>query len=176
MSCVHFISDLHLGHSRILEFSPDRKGGDVDGHSQWLVDAWNSSVKKGDVVWVLGDVCFSKAHLHYLKRMNGHKKLLIGNHDKWDWETYYGYVNEVRGFTKYKKNWLSHCPIHPTELRGEYNIHGHVHMNFLQDPNYINVSVEALDGVPITWEEIQSLIEKRKTNPEVLLKIREEIA
>lgn len=155
MSKVFFISDLHLDHKRILDFSRDfRQGNDVLEHNEWIVDSWNSVVTKQDTVWVLGDVCFSSESLKYFNRMRGNKQLVRGNHDKLSTGAYLKYFNNVFGFTRQQGFWLSHAPIHPAELRGRKNIHGHVHQNSLPDDRYINVSVEALAGVPVTTEQI----------------------
>ena len=54
---TYFISDLHLGHRKILEYSPARGGKTIDEHDEWLVSQWNSVVRnKKDLVWVLGDI------------------------------------------------------------------------------------------------------------------------
>ena len=51
-----------------------------------LIDNWNASVKQHDTVYILGDLFFrSKVTADVmLKRLNGKKNLIIGNHDK-DW-------------------------------------------------------------------------------------------
>lgn len=162
MSKVYFISDLHLGHKNILQFSPQRGGHDVITHSKWLVDQWNSVVTKNDSVWVLGDVCFDKDHMKYLKQMKGQKNLILGNHDKFGLEVYQQYFNKIHGFMKYKGFWLSHSPIHPQELRGKLNIHGHVHSKdilttegyIMPDLRYLSVCVEATDGVPMDLDDL----------------------
>ena len=165
MSKVLFISDLHLGHQNILKFSPTRGGTDMQSHSEWLVDQWNSVVTKQDLVWVLGDVCFNPIHMKYLKAMRGTKHLILGNHCKLSLEEYSKYFNRIHGFLKYKEAWLSHAPIHPDSLRNLINIHGHLHNgkvkyrddlgdNSLDDINYFNVCVEQLDGIPISYEDI----------------------
>lgn len=167
MSKIFFISDLHLGHKRILEFSPERGGTDVISHSEWLVQQWNSVVTKNDLVWVLGDVCFDKTHLKYLKRMKGTKHLILGNHDQFPLDTYLQYFNKIHGLMKYKGHWLSHAPVHEGSLRNLCNIHGHVHANSVQYYNYlhntledeyryINVCVEANNGVPQTLEDLNA--------------------
>jgi calcineurin-like phosphoesterase family protein len=155
MSTVRFISDLHLGHEKILQFSPSRGGDCVVSHSEWLVDQWNSVVGKNDTTWVLGDVCFNKNHLKYLKMMKGQKIMVWGNHDKFPLTKYQEYFHLVYGFRKKYGFWISHAPIHEQELRGRRNIHGHVHSQSIPDPRYINVCVEALNGIPITLEEIK---------------------
>lgn len=164
LSKVYFISDLHLGHKNILKFSPERGGTDMQSHSEWLVSQWNSVVTKQDLVWVLGDVCFDSKHMFYLKQMHGSKHLILGNHDKFTLKEYFQYFNKVHGFMGYKKAWLSHAPVHPNSLRNKINIHGHLHQGYVRhedgtlDRDYFNVSVEALGGVPINYNQINILL------------------
>lgn len=153
---VFFISDLHLGHKKICEFSSQYRGNcqTVEEHDSWLINQWNSVVSKQDLVWVLGDVAFSKEGLAKVKLLNGTKHLILGNHDQFTYEEYRQYFQKIHGFMKYKGHWLSHAPVHPNQLRGFRNIHGHVHHNTLPDSSYINVSVEALEGKPIVLDLI----------------------
>lgn len=169
MSKVYFISDLHLGHKKICEFSGELRGGckTVEEHDAWIVEKWNSVVTKQDLVWVLGDVCFDKEKLPLLKTMKGSKHLILGNHDEFKLEEYGKYFNKVHGFAKYKGVWLSHPPIHPQELRGKFNIHGHVHHKTVNDPSYISVCVEASGGVPQSWDSLVALMNERKKLMEV---------
>lgn len=151
------ISDLHMGHKNILGFSGDlRGGGNIDEHDTWLINQWNSVIKKRDTVFVLGDVAMSKAALCRCKQLNGSKKLLMGNHDDFPISDYI-YLGDFevigQGLHRYRKTWLSHAPIHPDELRGKINIHGHVHyksikLNGRDDPRYKNVCVEMSYGIP----------------------------
>lgn len=155
MSETFFISDLHLDHKHILTFSPQRGGANIEEHNEWIVERWNSVVTKRDNVWVLGDVCFSKASLKYLPRMRGQKYLVRGNHDQLSTATYLEYFQNVYGLIKKHGFWLSHAPIHPQELRGKPNLHGHVHANSIPGSHYVNVCVEALDGVPISLTQLR---------------------
>lgn len=53
----------------------------------------------------------------------------------------------------YKNTWISHCPIHPQELRNrDGNIHGHLHNSIVPDLRYFNVNldVNGYDFVPLT--------------------------
>lgn len=155
MSKVFFISDLHFDHKGILAFSREyRQGKDIKEHNEWIIDCWNSVVTKQDTIWVLGDVCFSLDSLKLFNKMPGNKQLVRGNHDRLSTIAYLKYFNNVFGFTRQQGFWLSHAPVHPTELRGRRNIHGHVHQNTLPDDRYINVSVEALAGIPISVDQI----------------------
>lgn len=157
MSKVRFIGDLHLGHKNITKFSGPERGGitNSDDHDLWIIEQWNSVCTKNDLIWVLGDVCMDKSKLPLLKKMKGVKHLILGNHDEFTLETYAPYFNKIHGFLKYKGMWLSHCPVHPDELRGKINIHGHCHNKPINDPRYVCVSVERVQGMPLDLDVIK---------------------
>ena len=168
MPTVYFISDIHLGHKKILDFSPSRGGSCVDEHDEWIVDSWNSVVTKRDVVYLLGDIAFSREGLSKCADLNGVKKLILGNHDLFAIDEYTKYFKILPSLYKYKEFWLSHAPIHPHELRGKKNIHGHVHSSSITkpairpfepslNPRYINVCVEPLNGKPISIDKIRGI-------------------
>ncbi len=154
---VYFISDLHLAHKKILLFSsPWRDGSTVDEHDEWIIKQWNSVVKKRDVVYLLGDVAFSKDGLAKCERLNGVKKLILGNHDHFRVAEYEAVGFKVLGgIVRYKNFWLSHAPVHPEVLRELKNIHGHVHNQSLDDDRYINVCVEVQNGIPRFLDDIR---------------------
>lgn len=165
MTEVFHIGDLHFGHKNITKFRPTVGGilvNDESEHREVVIQLWNETVSKRDVVWLHGDILFDADLLHQLGRLNGNKNLILGNHDIQlrDWV----YFNKVCGFEKYKKSWLSHAPIHPAELRGKINIHGHVHHatitdgNGLPDPRYFNVSLENTGGRPTANNVIMELL------------------
>lgn len=158
MNSVRFISDLHLGHENICKFEGSNRGNckTVEEHDEWIISQWNSVVQKTDLVWVLGDVAFTKEGLAKVKRLKGTKKLVLGNHDTFGNEEYLKYFGKLYGFTKYKGMWLSHAPIHECSLRSMKNIHGHLHSSKIDDPRYICVSVEQLGGIPRTLEELRA--------------------
>lgn len=146
MSNVYVISDLHLGHKNVAEW---RGFNTVEEHDQYIIDKWNSVVGKRDYVKVLGDIAMHKKHYPMLDELNGKIDVILGNHDlKNHVPDLMMYVNSVCGMVKYKGVWLSHAPIHPQELRGHINIHGHVHMDSIDDDRYINVSCDVVDYTP----------------------------
>ena len=152
---IFFISDLHLGHKSILNFSPNRGGHNIYEHDEWVIDSINSLVGKRDVLYILGDLVFDREKLPFLGRIKGQKFFVLGNHDKFPVEEYMKYGTVRSGIYKYKGLWLTHCPIHPAELRDKKNVHGHVHNNSLEDRMYVNVCVEALHGRPISLEQVR---------------------
>lgn len=165
MSEVFFISDLHFGHKRIIDFEPEFRTGDTpEENMEYIVREWNKKINKRDVVYVLGDVAFSWKGLEAMHALKGQLRLIKGNHDQFKIEEYQKIFTTIDGMTKYKNYWLTHCPIHPAEMyRAHGNIHGHVHSNTVRDPiteefdkRYINVSCEAVNEVPISFDEIHS--------------------
>lgn len=143
MSNVWFCSDLHLGHKNIQKFRSPLVSSMEDNTTR-ILNEWSSTVSKRDIVFVLGDFCFDMGLFTSL-RLPGLKKYLIrGNHDRFQTNTYLKFFNEVEGIVKYKGMWLSHCPIHPDELRGKVNVHGHVHFYNINHPKYFNCCPENL--------------------------------
>lgn len=156
MSKKWIISDLHLGHKNILKYSGQFRGGTTsEEHDAWLIDQINSKVKKGDLLYILGDVAFDEQSLDLVKKIKGMKILVRGNHDVLATQKYLEYFQQVYGLWKYKGTfWLSHAPIHPDELRGCLNIHGHVHQNSIKDSRYINACVEMTYGIPQSLDDL----------------------
>lgn len=170
MSRNFFISDLHFEHKRILHFGnqPGRiqfRSGDCyleNMHN--IITSWNKNVGKRDIVWVLGDTAFGQVGFEALFELNGIKKLVRGNHDdNFTTQQWLEVFTTVESLVKYKGYWLSHAPIHPNELRGRKNIHGHVHSNSIRnsytgeyDERYINVCCEAIGETPIPFDDIKN--------------------
>lgn len=159
MSAVYFLSDLHLGHKNICKF---RTGfTSVEEHTALIKENYHKRVTKRDTVYFLGDVAFDEESLVDVKTWVGAKKILIaGNHDL-DHHTMKQLVevyDEVYSLRKYKEFWLSHAPIHPDELRGKINIHGHTHYHNIDDARYVNVSMEQINYTPIELHEIRRKI------------------
>jgi calcineurin-like phosphoesterase family protein len=110
--------------------------------------------QKNDLVYVMGDAAFSYEGLAEFGNLAGRKILIKGNHDDLvSTRDQLQFFEEIYSMLKYKGMWLTHCPIHPAELRGKRNIHAHVHQNSIQhgwgiwntpDPRYINTCVDVV--------------------------------
>ena len=163
MSKVFLIADLHLGHANVIGFAgKHRPWKNVYEHDEALKNNWLCSVTKRDVVYVLGDVAFSEKDLKDFGAWPGRKILVRGNHDRLSEKSYRRIFEKIYGIFPYKGFWITHCPIHPQELRGRINIHGHIHANILKpniwgdDKNYVNVCVEACQGRPVPFTDIRA--------------------
>lgn len=147
MGRILFISDTHFGHTNMALKRGFTSSDDMDAH---IVYKWNAKVLKRDTVYILGDITMEKSNYEILDRLNGYKKVVLGNHDMPQHiPKLLEHVNSVCGMTKREGCILSHCPIHESEIgRFSRNIHGHVHENSLDDSRYINVSCEVVDYTP----------------------------
>ena len=103
--------------------------------------------------------------LPILSRLNGHKRLVRGNHDIFKTADYLQYFEEIYGVRVIDKIIFSHIPIHEDSLgRFRACCHGHLHSNLVMkdgqiDTRYINVSCEQLDNyTPISLEELNKRI------------------
>jgi len=84
MTTTWFTADLHLGHDNIRRHC-NRPFKTVEEMDETIIRNWNSVVSDRDTVWVLGDFSYrSQPADNYLRRLNGHKNLIIGNHDNRD--------------------------------------------------------------------------------------------
>ena len=150
MNRIFIIADTHFGHKKIIDFeSASRSFATIEEHDDELVRRWNNTVGKKDTVWHLGDVLFGEGAFATLGRLNGVKKLVMGNHDHYPTAKYLEHFNTVLGCAQLRGYILSHVPVHPAQFgRFKGNLHGHLHSKTLDDPRYINVSAERLNLTP----------------------------
>lgn len=143
MPPIHFISDTHFFHSNIIKYC-HRPYLDINEMNNDIIKKWNSVVKKGDVVWHLGDFAFFKKRESYkitkiMSKLNGTINLLLGNHDKQVstdikfWQSLGFHKVWDKPFLFMDKYILSHEPIitkNKIDLSNQdvlKNIHGHTH-------------------------------------------------
>ena len=171
MPNIFVISDTHFGHANILNFKglddkPLREFKDVHHMDEHMIEMWNSVVRPQDKVYHLGDVLVKGANWTLLQRLNGHKRLILGNHDYPDMKLYTPYIFEaVYSSRMIDRLLFTHIPVHPLSLgKAIANVHGHVHNNVAPNhfgKQYVNVSVEVIDYTPISLDALQQLVQKR---------------
>lgn len=173
MTKTFLTSDTHFGHAGVCHFlradgSKLRPWDNPDEMDEDMVENWNKVVGPKDVVWHLGDVVINRKALNTLRRLNGRKKLVMGNHDIFKASEYLEHFEDLKGFHKLDTFALSHIPLHPESVGrwADGNIHGHTHyQNVLDklgkpDPRYICVCVEQTNFTPIDFEEIRDKYKK----------------
>lgn len=130
-----YISDTHFGHENVLAFD-GRPFSSVEEMESELIRRWNSVVGKGDIVYILGDFCWGKESewIRILRRLNGNKVLIRGNHDIKGSEALRKMFSDVKDYKEIKDNGrkviLSHYPIplyHSAYDPNCYMLCGHVH-------------------------------------------------
>ncbi len=163
MSTVWFTSDPHIGHKNIATWRKNISS--CEHNTEWFFECWRASVGKNDLVYVLGDSIFDRELFPRFAELPGRKILIRGNHDKGPASELLTVFEDVKALVPYKKFWLSHAPIHPQELRGKINVHGHVHYKTVPDYRYINVCCDNLwetEGrALITLQRLLEIFEKR---------------
>ena len=171
---IFFISDTHFGHAKILTFKtnegkPLRSFSCVEEMDEHIVSCWNKTVRPQDKVYHLGDIAINKKHLFILHRLNGHKRLVRGNHDIFPTKDLMEYFDEIYGVRVFSEHGLvcSHIPIHTESMsRWKLNLHGHLHSNLVMDKGrpdkrYKSACVEQINYTPISLEEVLDEINRR---------------
>ena len=164
MANIFVISDTHFGHANILTFknpdgSPLRDFYYIEEMDEHIIQRWNEVVRPCDKVYHLGDVTMDRKDVSVMKRLNGHKRLVRGNHDAAGTREYLKYIEEIYGCRVLDRMILTHIPIHPDSLeRFRGNIHGHIHSRKAPGPKYFNASVEAIDYTPISLEAVKKCL------------------
>ena len=167
---VWFTSDLHLGNPLNGKMGEGRtKLGCTADEAGWnLTETINEMVPKRAKLFILGDAIDSSQGIKWAKCIRCQNiEIILGNHDKLRLSEYFAMGWKVHGFRKYRTFWLSHCPIHPHEIRNmDLNIHGHVHIfgdtPRIEDPRYFCVNPEFHDFKPVSIETIDKYVENLK--------------
>ena len=178
-------SDSHFRHSNILKFTDGNTGelirgnrfADVDAMDEHMIERWNSVVKQGDIVYHLGDVVIAnnQEDKEWFKknwpRLNGSKRLIVGNHDDIKFLSGGGFFAKVGMWRMFPEFGLlfSHVLLHESSLlryvdktatwpdgcETLLNVHGHIHQNPSPEGPYRNVCVEHTDYTPVNIEELR---------------------
>ena len=133
MSNRFVISDTHFGHTNSWQLfkrpdgSPLRPFSSTEEMDEAMIERWNAKVQPHDVVYHLGDVVINRKFLHLVKRLNGKKRLVRGNHDIFKDQDYrdvgFDSLYGVRVFTD--KFILSHIPLHPDCITHRFKVNVH---------------------------------------------------
>lgn len=178
MSKIFLTSDTHFGHDREFLWGP-RGFTSSQEHDEAVIKNWNKTVSAEDTVYHLGDLMLGDNlyGIECVKRLNGHIKLIRGNHDTdARWKLYEKLPNvELVGWAdviKYKKYnfYLSHHPTLTSNLEKAphlrmhlINLYGHTHQmgKFYQDMPYMfHVGLDSNDNRPILLDDAIELMKE----------------
>lgn len=166
---IWFTSDLHIGHKNIIKHCPQRaiEGGfdpeDIVAHDRWIIEKWNNTVKKQDIVYINGDFIIQSRDyaVRILSQLKGKKHLILGNHDKacQNLDNFFESITQIKEVRFKKENFdfleedfdivLCHYPMMTWNKKpyGASMVHGHCH-NRLTEVN--NESKEL--RVDVGWD------------------------
>lgn len=171
-----FTSDTHLGHLNIIKYA-ERPFDSVLEMDETIIKLWNERVRGQDHIYHLGDVTMERggrvqqdAFIKLIRRLNGHKRLILGNHDHFPIQTYLDAgFEKVMAMQRIDGLWLMHVPCHPSNVgSASAVVHGHIHQNPSPPPAvrewedngtpcrrvipYINISLEVTNYHPVSLE------------------------
>ena len=164
---IYFTSDLHFGHAGIIRMR-SRPFADPDEMNEALVHYYNAVVHKNDTCYILGDVAHKLGQertAQLVKRLNGRKLLIRGNHDGNIDESLFDHVSLMETISCGSQVCvLMHYPLlsWPRERHGSLMLHGHLH----SDRSYneqnrdaailrYDVGVDANNFCPVSFEQIR---------------------
>ena len=171
MGKIFLTSDTHFGHDRAFLWGP-RGFTSSQEHDEAIIQNWNEVVGPDDIVYHCGDLMLgdNAYGIECVKRLNGHIKLIRGNHDTdARWKLYATLPNvELIGWAeviKYKKYqfYLSHHPTMTSNLdKAPYlkmhliNLFGHTHQQkmFYDDtPFMFHVGLDSNGNKPVLLDD-----------------------
>lgn len=177
---VFFTSDTHFYHPNIIDYC-ERPFANVEQMNEALIENWNRTVGKQDIVFHLGDFSFggSKQWNELLSRLNGKIYLILGNHDLKNIRA--GYLTKfeqvaMEMYIEVEKQpiYLSHYPFlcYGGAYDGAWQLFGHVHTrrnNTGKDfsrlgmlfPTQYDVGVDANNFTPISFEQVKQIINRQ---------------
>ncbi len=140
----YYISDCHFYHDKLNEQMDCRGFPDAQSLNHYMIEQWNSRVRRKDEVVILGDFSIANARQtnEIINQLNGTLYLITGNHDhyihdsefqkeRFVWIKPYGEMHDNK-----RKVILSHYPVfcYNGQFRltrkgspSTYMLYGHVH-------------------------------------------------
>jgi calcineurin-like phosphoesterase family protein len=158
-------SDTHFGHANIIKYA-NRPFKNVQEMDQALIDNWNRVVGHQDSVFFLGDFAMGDPW-GYIRRLNGSKTFILGNHDRRLDQTIAHDVLTV--IYKNQEFFMSHYAhrVWNKSHHGTIHLYGHSHGSLPDDPHArsMDVGVDANNYTPVAYEQIMEHIDKKIWKP-----------
>ena len=172
MGRVLVSADMHFGHDNIRKHCnrPFKTAEEMD---ETIIRNWNAVVSDRDTIHVLGDFSFRGQNPdNYLRRLKGHKHLIIGNHDSKEsirssfWES----VSPLKTIHVDKQRIvLCHYGMRVWDgsFRGSWQLFGHSHSRLppttmlidgFEKVRSFDVGVDCWDFTPISFEEVRAIM------------------
>lgn len=184
MATTYYIADTHFYHANIIKYCK-RPFQNAEEMNEYMIERWNQTVKPDDIVIHVGDFAMGNtlAQQKIFIRLNGHKILVLGNHDGNKRYMLNVGFEEVHDYIYRDGLLIMHDPMFvEINLRGDglftfeerynecdYFLHGHVHNHYVHNKKLnkaINCCVENHDYTPKTLEQLVGWMqETRQLHP-----------
>lgn len=174
-----FTSDSHFGHFNIIKYT-HRPFSTIEEMNENLIFSWNSVVDPDDTVYHLGDFTMGSTEyaISILKRLNGKKCIVLGNHDKALRKApraFDGLIEWMKDYAEVSINGqliiMCHYPfsVWNQSHRGAWDLHGHCHNTH----NYLNtefvkrldVGVDNFNYAPVSFEKVKEIMDSKTFKP-----------
>lgn len=174
---IYFTSDHHFNHENVIKYD-GRPFSSLEEMEEALIEGWNSTVRRGDIVYHVGDFALSYGKKDAARissifsRLNGGEKHLIrGNHDrkevynlKWTSVDFYKEVKVDLGGIHKQRIILSHYAMRVWNQmhRGSWMLYGHSHGS-LSDIGGLttDIGVKCWNYLPVSLDQIILFMENR---------------
>ena len=173
---LYFTADQHFYHANIIKYC-NRPFPDVRTMNKIIIERHNEEVGPDDTVIMLGDFGLaSRERLEKIvEQLNGHKHLVLGNHDCYKPWSYIdmGFESVHTLLLLGPSTPLIKCPIPlvavhdpavATVSRETLFLVGHIHQLFKHTGNAINVGVDVWDFKPVSIATLASEFRLQETN------------
>lgn len=182
---IYFTSDTHYFHRNIIQYS-NRPYSSVEDMNESLIENHNRIVRPDDTVYFLGDFSFADEPKTkgILRRLNGFKHLVKGNHDKMiskspnsfmASKTYNGGFWSIQDYKtlNYEGQFivLFHygCRVWDKCHRGSWLLYGHSHGSLPPHGKSVDVGVDSKciteEYRPVSFDEVKEFMDKQKFEP-----------
>lgn len=173
---IYMTSDQHFSHSNIIRFCnrPFKNREEMD---EAIIKNHNSIVKPNDIVYHLGDISMANyKHIESLmKRLNGKKHIIMGNHDKPKVMRELLVAGLIESFQNVlgigingQYIWMSHYPHRSwnRSCHGSWHCFAHVHGRLNDSPcgNSYDVGVDNNNYFPISFDQLSEIMAKLQKN------------
>jgi calcineurin-like phosphoesterase family protein len=174
-----FTSDTHFNHQSIIH-SCHREWKNVWAMNAYMIEKWNEVVKKGDIVYHLGDFALpNKGDGHdvgwIIDQLQGQIILIRGNHDHniRKLEDKFAKVEDLEyvkgdGDDKKYRVMLCHYPMRTwrASCHGSWHLHGHSHGNLEPMGKMLDVGVDVHKFYPVSFTQVKEIIMARREGNE----------
>ena len=173
---IWLTGDSHFSHFNISKYC-NRPFSTVEEMDECLINNWNDVIKRGDIVYVLGDFAYWRLTPQEIEnifnKLAGHKTLIRGNHDR-HVGNYWDAVKDIHWLKK-ESIFLSHYAhrVWRNSCHGSLNFFGHSHGQLQERYNQLDVGVDNCEYRPINIDEAIERIKEINKRVEISEEIKQ---